>query len=250
MAATTTQAGSTRGRLVAAAACAACLIGGAIALAPANDADAARAKEIGHTKHWPKASCPTPSGNDFPARRGCQVLGEVTGVQLSANGKDNLMRIPDDGHIVGWAVDLAKPSKSERNFFERVLGNRAFNGKPSARLAIISHAKKRKYRLRAQSPVLKLNPLLGRRQYFTLNNPINVKKGMIAALTTQTWVPAFAHDLRNDDLWRASRERGRCEGTKNLTDRSRPHLNPGSVKTYGCTYSDARIVYWAYFKKS
>ena len=159
------------------------------------------------------------------------------------------MRIPSDGNIVGWAVDLAKPDKSERNFFERVLGNRAFNGKPSARLAIVSNAKKRKYRLRDQSPVIKLNPLMGRRQYFTLNNPIEVKQGMVAALTTQTWVPSFAHDLRNDDLWRASRDKGRCEGEKNLTDRSRPHLDPGSVKTYGCTYGDARIVYWAYFKK-
>ena len=233
-----------------AAAALACLVAGGIALSSTGDADAVKAKEIGKTGNTPKASCPTPSGNDFPARRGCQVLGEVTAIQLSANGKDGIMKVPDDGHIVGWSVDLAKPSDSERKFFERVLGNRAFNGAPSARLAMLSKANGRKYRLRGQSPAVRLNPFLGRRQYYTLNNPIEVKKGWHAGLTTQTWVPSFAHDLRNDDLWRASRDQGRCEGEKNLTQRSHPHLNPGSVKTYGCTYSDARVLYWAYFKKA
>jgi hypothetical protein len=250
MAAGMRQAGSTRGRLAALGA-SGCLLAGAFGLwAGGDDAGASRAKEIGKTRDWPKASCPTPNGDDYPARRGCQVMGEVTGFQISAEGKENLMRIPADGHLVGWSVDLARPSKDERQFFERVLGDRAFNGAPSARLSVISKADGRQYRLRAQSPVARLNPLLGRRQYFTLNNPIEVQQGWTAALTSQTWVPAFAHDLRNDDLWRASRESDRCEGTQNLTERSRPHLNPGSVKTYGCTYRDARLIYWAYFQRA
>lgn len=223
-----------------------CLLTGALALSSGEEAGAARAKEIGKTKSYPKPSCPTPSGS-HPARAECQVLGEVTGFQISANGKDGLMKVPRDGHIVGWAVDLSRPSKSEQQFFEKVLGDRAFNGSPSARLAMLSKAAGRKYRLRGQSPVARLGPLLGRRQYFTLNNPIEVKQGWTAALTTQTWVPAFAHDLRNDDLWRASRESDRCEGFKNLTERSRPHLGKGTVRRYGCTYRDARILYWAYF---
>jgi hypothetical protein len=245
-----THTGSVRGRLAALGAFA-CLLAGGFAISyGGEDAGAARAKEIGKTKSWPKASCPTPNSNSFPARRGCQVLGEVTGFQIEASGKEDLMRVPADGHIVGWSVDLARPNKSERNFFERVLGDRAFNGAPSARLSMLSKADGRKYRLRGQSPVIRMNPLLGRRQYFTLNNPIEVKQGWTAALTTQTWVPSFAHDLRNDDLWRASRPSDRCEGEKNLTERSRPHLKPGTVKTYGCTYRDARILYWAYFKKA
>jgi hypothetical protein len=250
MAAMRRQAGTVRGRLTALGA-GACLLAGAFAVGSGgDDAGAARAKEIGQTNSWPKPSCPTPNRDQFPARRGCQVLGEVTGFQISAGSKENLMRVPADGHIVGWSVDLSRPSKDEQKFFEKVLGDRAFNGSPSARLSMLSKANGRNYRLRGQSPVARLDPLLDRRQFFTLNNPIEVKKGWTAALTTQTWVPAFAHDLRNDDLWRASRESNRCEGEKNLTDRSRPHLNPGSVKTYGCTYRDARILYWAYFKKA
>lgn len=249
MAATTTSAGSTRSRLTVAAAFA-CLAAGAVALSGTGEADAVKAKEIGKTGQAPKASCPTPNQQNFPARRGCQVLGEVTAIQLSADGKDNLMRVPDDGHIVGWSVDLSRPSSSEQKFFEKVLGNEAFNGAPSAKLAMLSKANERKYRLRVQSPAEKLTSVLGRRQYFTLNNPLEVKKGWVAGLTTQTWVPNFAHDLRNDDLWRASRASNRCEGEKNLTERSKPHSQVGTVRTYGCTYRDARILYWAYFKKS
>jgi hypothetical protein len=251
MAATTTQAGSTRSRSVIAAAGAfACLVAGVVAIGPASDADGARAKEIGKTGSTPKASCPSPSGS-FPARKGCQAFGEVTGFQAHANGKEGLMKTPADGHIVGWAVELARPNKQEQKFFSNVLGDRAFNGQPSARLSLLTRANKKRYRLRAHSPAVKLGSLLGRTQYFTLNNPIEVNKGWIAALTSQTWVPNFAHDLPGDgNLWKASRTENRCEGKRNLTKRSRPHLDPGSTRVYGCAYNDARVLYWAYFVKS
>ncbi len=253
MAATTTQAGSTRSRAaIAAAAAFACLAGGVVAIGGSEQADGAKAKEIGKTKKEPKPSCPTPSGNDFPPKKGCQVLGEVTGFQAHADGKKGLMKAPADGHIVGWAVDLSRPNKDEQKFFARKLGDRAFNGEPSARLSLLtrSNNNKKKYRLRAQSPATKLGSLLGRRQYFTLNNPIPVKQGWISALTTQTWVPDFAHDLPGDDLWKASRTAKRCDGEANLTKRSRPHQDPGSTRVYGCSYDDARILYWAYFVPS
>jgi hypothetical protein len=247
MAATTTQAGSNRSRAALAAAGAfACLVGGVLALGSPGEAGGAKATEIGKTKKAPPPSCPTPSG-DFPARKGCQVLGEVTGFQARANGRDGLMKAPADGKIVAWSVDLSRPNKDEQRFFARKLGDRAFNGEPSARLSLITRSKKRRYRLRAKSPAVKLGSLMGRRQYFTLNKPINVKRGWIAALTTQTWIPNFAHDLPGDDLWRASRTAKRCEGKRNLTERSRPHLDVGTTRVYSCGYEDARLLYWAYF---
>jgi len=250
MAATTTTAGSTRSRLAAAIAFA-CLITGAVAIGASAPADAVKPKILGHTKKTPKPSCPTPEQTPFPPRKGCQVFGEVTGFQIRANGKRGLMKAPADGKIVAWSVDLARPDPAERKFFSEVLGDRAFNGAPTARLSILTRAKKRKFRLRAQSPTQNLKSLLDRRHYFTLNNPISVKKGWIAALTSQTWVPNFAHNLPGDDLWRASREPGRCDAPPqaNLTERSRPHLGVGSTRTYGCSYNDARLLYWAYFVK-
>ena len=248
MAAATTQAGSTW-RRAAVAAVFACLTAGLVTLG-APGADAVKPKVIGKTKRTPPPSCPTPNRPNPPARKGCQVLGEVTGFQKRADGKMGLMRVPKDGHIVAWAVDLAKPNKGERKFFKRVLGNRAFNGAPSARLAMLSRADKKKYRLRAQSSHEKLGPLLGRKQFFTLNDPIPVKEGWIAGLTTYTWVPNFAHDLHSNDLWKASRTKNRCEGERNLTKRSRPHRNVGSTRAYGCSYNHARLDYWAYFRPS
>ena len=161
------------------------------------------------------------------------------------------MKVPADGTIVGWSVDLSRPNKEEQEFFAEVLGDRAFNGRPSARLAMVSKAKKRKFRLRAQSPQIQLGSSLGRRQYFTLNNPLEVKKGWIAALTTKTWVPNLAHDLPGDLKWRASRIPKYCDGTpqSNLTEHSHPHQQVGTTKTYACTYND-RLLYWAYFVKA
>lgn len=228
----------------------ACLAAGAVAIGAALPADAAKPKEIGKTKRTPGPSCPTPSNPPFPDRKGCQVLGEVTGFQVRADDKHGLMKAPADGSIVAWSVDLARPNKDERNFFEDVLGNEAFDGAPSARLALLTHSSEKKFRLRARSPVEKLTRLMGRRQYFTLNQPIEVEKGWISAITTETWVPNFAHDLHGDDLWKASRTKSRCEGEANLTKHSHPHKGVGTIRRYGCGYEDARLIYWSYFRPS
>ena len=223
----------------------ACLTALLVAIAQVTPADAVKAKEIGKTKQAPSPSCPTPNQPDPPPRKQCEVLGEVTGFQKKGDDKKGLMRIPADGKIVGWAVDLAKPNKDEREFFLDKL-----SGKPTARLAMLTHAKKNKYRLRAQSANVQLNGLLGRRQYFTLRNPIDVKKGWITALTTGSWVPNFAHALKppeDQNVWKASRTSERCSKRSDLLRRSRPHKDVGSTRAYGCTYRDGRLLYWAYF---
>jgi len=244
-----TTAGSSRRRkgtiAGAFAALAACLIAVGAFTAPASGR-ADNVKKIGKTAHTPRPSCPSPSGS-FPPKKGCQALGEVTGFQKKADGKKNLMQVPAQGKIVGWSVDLAKPDKKERDFFERVLGENAADGAPTARIALLSKADGKKYRLRAQSPRMNLNGLLGEEQTFTLNNPITAQKKWIVALTTPTWVPNFAHDYGGSDRWMASRTRKRCDGQKNLTEHSSPHTGVGSTRVYACTYNDARLLYWAYF---
>jgi hypothetical protein len=244
-----TTAGSSRRRRGAIAgafaALAACLIAiGAFTSAASGRADGV--KKLGKTAHTPQPSCPTPSGSP-PPKKQCQAFGEVTGFQKKADGKKNLFQVPAQGKIVGWAVDLAKPDKKERNFFAKVLGDQAADGAPTARIALLSKADGKKYRLRAQSPRMSLNSLLGEQQVFTLNNPIPVQKKWIVALTTPTWIPNFAHDFGGSDRWVASRTRKRCTGEKNLTQRSSPHTGVGSTRVYACTYNDARLLYWAYF---
>ena len=213
-------------------------------------ADAVKAKEIGKTDKTPKPSCPTPSGNDFPARRGCQVLGEVTGVPALRRRQGRAhARSPTTGTSSAGRWTSPSPAtasgSSSRGCWATVPSTA--RPRPASRC---SPRPRRKSGCAPRAPPSTSSSSLGRRQYYTLNNPIEVKKGWHRGPHHADLGPDFAHDLRNDDLWRASRDQGRCEGEKNLTQRSHPHLNPGSVKTYGCTYSDARVLYWAYFKKA
>lgn len=220
--------------------------------AATSPADATKAKTIGNTKHTPQPSCPGPKGGNVPVEKQCQVMGEVTGFQAGADKKKSgLMKIPNNGHIVGWSVDLAHLRKKQRKTFADVLGDQGFNGKPTARLAILKRKNSKEYKLLKQSPTVKLSPYYNSRPVFTLNKPLKVRKGEILALTTRTWVPNFAHkNLSNTDKWKASRNPNRCNSFNDLTKHSKPQENKGSVRPYGCTYRQARLLYWGYFVKS
>jgi hypothetical protein len=220
-----------------------------------SPADATSAHTIGNTKHTPRPSCPGPKGNSVPVERQCQVMGEVTGFQAGADHrKRGLMKVPNDGHIVGWSVDLAHLRKSQRKTFADILGDMGFKGKPTARIAVLKRVKSGKteqYKLKKKSPTIKLSPYYHSKPYFTLNNPLKVRKGEILALTTRTWVPNFAHkNLSNNNRWKASRSPHRCNSFKDLTKRSKPQEKVDSIRRYGCTYRRARLLYWGYFVRS
>ena len=36
------------------------------------------------------------------------MVGAVTGFQTTANGKRAIFKVPSDGHIVAWSVDLVE----------------------------------------------------------------------------------------------------------------------------------------------
>ena len=71
---------------------------------------------------------------------------------------------------------------------------------------------------------MQLSSVLGNRPVFTLTDPLRVRKGMIVALTTPTWLSNLAdYGASNSDAWRASREEGQLpEGEQDLLQRSRP----------------------------
>jgi hypothetical protein len=242
---------SSRRKLAAVAFAALCAVVVAIG-AFTSSADATKARTIGNTKHTPRPSCPGPRGNNIPVEKQCQVMGEVTGFQAGTHDKKRgLMKIPKDGHVVGWSVDLAHLRKKQRKTFADILGNMGFKGKPTARLAVLKRINSSHYKLKKQSPTVKLAPYYNSKPYFTLNKPLKVQKGEILALTTRTWVPNFAHkNLSNNDRWHASRNPDRCNSFKDLTRRSKPQENKGSIRKYGCTYRKARLLYWGYFVAS
>ena len=209
------------------------------------------AKVIG-SRDNPKPSCPTPGKDGYPPKDLCLGVNTVTAFQTKSDGKGGVSTISKDGSIVAWSVDIARPSDSEEKFFTD-----SFGGGTSARLSILKPQGKGRYKLTKSSPSVDLSDMAGRKPVITLKKPLKVKKGLIVALTTKTWIANFAHDgnlTASGDRWRASRLKSRCgddpqkSKDENEQDifKSKPHTKKGSSRIYGCIYESARVLYSAY----
>jgi hypothetical protein len=230
--AVTTRSAGKRGRLAAAS-----LAAGALAVLVALVASAGAATNsrttivLGSTATTPDPSCP-----ESP----CQAIGSVTGFQVN-NGQASLpFVVPRDGKVTAWTLSLSQPTGKQRSFF-----NGFFGTPPEARLAILRRVpgtNPPRYNLRSQSSVRVLSPYLGQTVRFGAS--LRVEKGDIVGLTVPTWAPAFAQGLPANNVWRASREPGKCT---NATDvrQGEPQAQIGKRATYGCRYSTARLLYTA-----
>lgn len=238
---------ATPARLAGAALAVLAAVVGLALVAAGGDAAAAQRKQptvLGHTASTPRPNCPTPEGDNVPADRQCQAMGRVTGFQTSADGRHNPFKVRQAGRIVAWGVDISRPERKERRFFEEALSK---SGPPSARLSILKPKEEGVYKLVKQSPVVALAPVLGNQPVFTLADPLKVKKGLIVALTTPTWISNLAdHGASESDQWVASREQGECLEAEDLLERSRPQQGVGGERNYACRYDGARLLYRAY----
>jgi hypothetical protein len=213
-------------------------------------AGAKQALVLGKTRHTPAPDCPKDT-----AQRPCEGIGSVTGFPLVADGERRPMNVHHNGKLVAWAIDLSRPKKSQRNFFGSLFKSSRYGKTPTARIAVIKHKGRTKYKLLRQSPVVKLAGALGHKQLFTLDRPLTVRKGQIVALTVPTWASNFSsHISRRRNKWRGSRSGHNCSPkSSNIRDikafarRSRPQQKVGSVRGYGCDYTSARLLYWAYY---
>jgi hypothetical protein len=221
-------------------------------------AGASKARVIGHTKHTPRASCPNVKD---PGK--CNAIGRVTGFMTVADGRNHPFRVSRDGKLVAWAVDLGKPvnkhkgeNLGQRKFFGSLFSDKEFGKQPTGRIAVIKHKKGVEYKLLRQSPVVELGGVLGKKEIFTLNKPLTVRKGTIVAFTSPTWTPNFTdiNVAANDNKWRSSRKKGHCQPRKDtdtakhrFARNSHAHQKVGSVRDYECAYTGGRLLYWAYF---
>jgi len=217
-----------------------------VAVVSLPSADAITAKVIGRTKQTPNPSCPAKNSRDA-----CSAIGSVTGYMTKAAGKKHPFHVFKNGSIVAWAIDLSRPNKEERNVFATLFSNDAFGKHASARIAVLKAKAHHKYKLVKQSPALDLQRFLGRKQIFTLDKPLRVRKGQVVALTVPTWTSNFALPVsQKDNEWRSSRRKGKCNVDKdhqgNIKD-SRPQQKVGSERRYDCVYNGGRLLYWAYF---
>ena len=123
-----------------------------------------------------------------------------------------------------------------------------FLGAPSqARIGVlrpIEDSKPPKYKLVRQSPLETLNPYFGTTPIFALDHPLTVLKGQVVALTIPTWAPMFAFNVSADNTWRGSRLPEHCSSKEDIQG-GHPQQGVGKIKTYGCYYSNARLLYTA-----
>jgi hypothetical protein len=226
----TATAGRPRGRWIALAAMTGALVL-AVGLATGSSAKPVTKTTVilGQTATIPDPSCPeTP----------CQAVGSVTGFQVNNGQAVNPFLVPRDGVIKSWTLTLAQPTPSQRSFF-----NGFFGTPPEARLAILRRVpgtNPPRYNLRSQGAIKVLSPYLGQTVKFSAN--LAVEKNDIVGLTVPTWAPTFAQKLASNNVWRASREPGKCTNSTDIRQ-GEPQLKVGKRATYGCKYTTARLLY-------
>ncbi|HWM62863.1 MAG TPA: hypothetical protein VNP96_02615 [Solirubrobacterales bacterium] len=238
-----------RSRAVAAVTLA-CLLAVAIAAAWPGAADSAPARVIvlGQTDSTPPPSCPGKIVNNVEVVP-CRVEGHVTGFQAIAGGIPRPYEVPFDGKIAAWSITLARPSRADTDKTTDEVGFfNEFLGKPSmARIGVlrpVEGSKPPQYTLVRQSPLQTLNRYFGSTVIFALDHPLSVLQGQVVALTVPTWAPMFAFGVEDDNTWRGSRLSDHCSSKEDIQT-GRPHQGVGKAKTYGCYYSDARLLYTA-----
>jgi hypothetical protein len=241
------RAGRTRALVVIALACA---LAGLIAAVWPGAADSAPARVVvlGRTDSAPPASCPGKIVNNVEVVP-CRVEGHVTGYQAIAGGIPQPYEAPFDGKIVAWSITLARPSRQDTDKMTDEVGFfNEFLGKPSqARIGVlrpVEGSKPPRFTLVRQSPLQILNPYFGSTPIFVLDHPLSVLQGQVVALTVPTWAPMFAFNVEDDNTWRGSRQPGHCSSKEDIQG-GHPQQGVGKIKTYGCYYSNARLLYTA-----
>ncbi|MBN8867570.1 MAG: hypothetical protein J0H98_08445 [Solirubrobacterales bacterium] len=224
-------------------------------------------------------------GRDFT--RQCTVEGKMTGFQsLSGKTAGRNFVVPFDGKVVAWAISLADVTRRDVEYNGQTqpaqlptFGLYFGTTTSQARIAVLRQVEKKKkggprYKMVRQSPLITLNPYFGTTAHFALEQPLNVIKGQIVALTTPTWIPAIWKPRACDNLdygirdpdqcerfaakytWRASRvpqgkdecelgvDRETLEPNEPLA-KSRPQQIVDSIKRYRCYYGANVLLYSA-----
>ena len=238
-----------RRRASLALALAACLVAIVAVINPGRaDSAPLTVTVLGQTAETPPASCPGKMVNNVQVTP-CRVEGHVTGFQSIADGIARPYEAPYDGKIVAWSITLAKPSSTETETTTDEIGFfNEFLGEPSeARIGILKPVEGTnppQYTLVRQSPLEVLNPYFGSTPVFALKHPLTVLQGQVVALTVPTWAPMFAFNVSSENTWRASRLPEHCSSKEDIQN-GNPQQGVGKTKTYGCYYSNARLLYTA-----
>jgi hypothetical protein len=184
----------------------------------------------------------------------CQAIGKTTGFQVGITGARNPFVVPFRGRVVAWSIKTGapstKPNPNNNNQSDLEFFNKTFGGEPKARIAVLKPIMKQIrlgkpiYKLKSASPIETLTDYLGQTTTFTLDTPLRVKPNNVVALSVPTWAPAFAINQSADTKWQASRKKESCNDTEDILAGT-PQDAVGSLRSYGCVYKTARLLYSA-----
>lgn len=167
----------------------------------------------------------------------CQVLGRMTGFQVSLAGQVPVSTVSMGGYIVAWRIALGSPSPEQISFLDAAEG-----GPAEAGIGILRVRVDPRYELIAQSPLVKLQAYFGTTAQFRLEPPLRVEPGDVIALTAPTWAPAIAANQGSGALWRASRQSSQCSIASN---EQASDMQIGTPIEYACLYGTDALTYSA-----
>ena len=203
---------------------------------------------LGQTATTPPPSCPGKIVNNVEVIP-CRVEGHVSGFQAIAGGVPQPYEAPFDGKIVAWSITLARPSRTET---ERPRRGRLLQRIPRQALAGADRrpapgrriANRRSTSSSARARCRSSTPTSAAPSIFALEHPLTILQGQVVALTIPTWAPMFAFNVSGDNTWRGSRLPEHCSSKEDIQG-GHPQQGVGKTKTYGCYYSNARLLYTA-----
>jgi hypothetical protein len=171
----------------------------------------------------------------------CQVVTKVSAYQQQVGAKKNPYRVSAPGKLVAISLFLPEVGKKQYSFYADT-----YEGAPTARVSVLRPKVRRgvpyRYALVSQSDRINLKKYLNSEPTFALGTSLDVRRGDIIAVTTDTWLPAFT--LAGQDaasVWRASRPKKTCSDLAT----ARMHEKVDQIKAYSCGYKGARLLYKA-----
>ena len=234
----------------------ACLLAGLALVAWPGNADSAPARVLvlGQTAETPPPTCPGKIVNGVEVIP-CRVEGHVTGFQAMAGGVAAPYEAPFDGKVVAWSITLARPSKTEtKTTTDEIAYFNDFLGRPSeARIGVlrpVEGSKPPQVHARPPEPAADPQPLLRRqgdlrprasadRAPGARSSPSRSPPGRrCSPSTSPAKTPGAAAACRTTAPSSADIQAGH------------PQQGVGKTKTYGCYYSNARLLYTATLVKA
>jgi hypothetical protein len=173
------------------------------------------------------------------------ILTRTTALETLRDGVAYPTTVKTAGRIVAFTVGLSRLSSSAKTTKQDIhYLDSTYGGTTRVAIAVlraVGPKSQRRWRVMAESPLVHVQPWLGRVVTFPLAASLPVAPGEVVALTTPTWAPVLSIDLAAKSFaYRQSRTSG-CPTPPS----SNVAQSVGQSTQYLCNYAGTRLEYSA-----